>query len=112
DLIDDPAAAIALMETNTECAYECYQQLLKLGMAKELARTQLPLSTYTAWHWTANLHNTLHLLKLRLNPHAQYEIRVYAEAMLSQLETVFPLTINTWKRKVLRTKTVPIDEVQ
>lgn len=52
-----------------------------LGVARELARTVLPVSLYTQWVWKIDLHNLLHFLELRLDPHAQYEIRVFAEAM-------------------------------
>lgn len=51
------------------------------GMARELARLNLPLSTYTEWYWKIDLHNLFHFLRLRADPHAQYEIRVYADAI-------------------------------
>ena len=51
------------------------------GLARELARIGLPLSTYSEWYWKIDLHNLLHFLALRLDAHAQYEIRVYAEAI-------------------------------
>ena len=66
-------------------------------VAKELARTVLPLGTYTEWFWQNDLHNTLHFLKLRLDPHAQYEIRVYAEAMLELLKPIYPTIIAAWE---------------
>ncbi len=53
----------------------------RLGVARELARAVLPVSLYTQWVWKIDLHNLLHFLQLRLDPHAQYEIRVFAEAM-------------------------------
>ena len=52
------------------------------GLARELARMNLTLNTYTQWYWKIDLHNLLHFLSLRADAHAQYEIRVYAEAML------------------------------
>lgn len=61
------------------------------GVARELARINLPLSTYTQWVWSQNLHNLLHLLGLRLDKHAQYEIRVFAEAISSIVKQVCPL---------------------
>ena len=51
------------------------------GLARELARMNLPLSTYTQWYWKCDLHNLFHFLSLRADPHAQYEIRVYAQKM-------------------------------
>ena len=55
------------------------------GLARELARMNLPLNIYTQWYWKVDLHNLLHFLSLRADPHAQYESRVYAEAMLDTL---------------------------
>ena len=52
------------------------------GIARELARMVLPLNTYTQWYWKVDLHNLLHFLRLRPDPHAQYEIRAYAEVLL------------------------------
>ena len=60
------------------------------GLARELARMNLTLNTYTQWYWKADLHNLLNFLALRLDPHAQYEIRVYAEAMLQTVRAWVP----------------------
>ncbi|MDR3463471.1 MAG: FAD-dependent thymidylate synthase [Beijerinckiaceae bacterium] len=62
------------------------------GLARELARINLTLGTYTQWYWKTNLHNLLHFLRLRADPHAQYEIRVYAEALVDVLARWVPLT--------------------
>ena len=66
-----------------QCGFsgQVVQILDHLGVARELARTVLPVSLYTQWVWKIDLHNLLHFLELRLDPHAQYEIRVFAEAM-------------------------------
>ena len=53
----------------------------KQGLARELARMTLPLSAYTQWYWKVDLHNLFHFLSLRMDPHAQYEIRVFADVM-------------------------------
>ncbi len=82
-------------EAGQRNSYDFYQHLVeKKGLAKELARINLPLSLYTEWYWKNDLHNTLHILKLRMDAHAQYEIRVYAEKMGEILKTVVP---HTWK---------------
>lgn len=75
-----------------EEADKAYHRLLDLGVSRELARMVLPLSTYTEWYWQMDLHNLLHFLKLRLDSHAQYEIRVYAEAMANIVEAVAPIS--------------------
>jgi thymidylate synthase (FAD) len=60
------------------------------GLARELARMNLTLNTYTQWYWKTDLHNLLHFLSLRADPHAQYEIRAYAETMLPTLQAWVP----------------------
>jgi thymidylate synthase (FAD) len=72
-------------------AFATYQQFLEAGMAKETARLNLPLSTYTHWVTTWDLHNLLHMLELRLDPHAQWEIRQYAEAIWTIVKAWCPL---------------------
>ncbi len=66
------------------------------GIARELARIVLPVSNYTELYWKANLHNIFHLMKLRMDPHAQYEIRVYAEAMYELLKPYFPIALKAF----------------
>jgi thymidylate synthase (FAD) len=61
------------------------------GLARELARMNLTLNTYTQWYWKIDLHNLLHFLSLRADAHAQYEIRVYAEAMLETVKAWVPI---------------------
>ena len=67
------------------------------GLARELARMNLTLNTYTQWYWKCDLHNLLHFLSLRADAHAQYEIRVYAEAMLSTMQAWVPQTFAAFK---------------
>jgi thymidylate synthase (FAD) len=61
------------------------------GLARELARMNLSLNVYTQWYWKTDLHNLLHFLSLRADPHAQYEIRAYADAMLETVQRWVPL---------------------
>lgn len=77
------AHALALLRDEAVRAFDAYDTLLaeEVGVARELARMALPLSTYTQWYWKTDLHNLLHFLRLRADPHAQYEIRAYAEAI-------------------------------
>jgi thymidylate synthase (FAD) len=72
-------------------AYRVYSEYVDQGMARELARVNLPLSLYTEWYWKIDLHNLLHFLSLRLDPHAQKEIREYAVIMAGMVQTVCPL---------------------
>lgn len=79
-------------ETAEQSAFLEYNNRLNSGVSRELARTCLPLGTYTEWYWKMDLHNLLHFLRLRLHPHAQEEIRVYAEAIAGWVEEHFPIT--------------------
>jgi len=83
-------------------AYRGYQGLLDAGLARELARINLPLSTYTEWYWQIDLHNLFHFLRLRLDPHAQYEIRVYAEAMYEIAAKVCPIALEAFEEHLRR----------
>ena len=67
-----------LMEEEQRSVYANYQQMLDKGVARELARSNLPLSLYTEWYWQIDLHNLFHFLRRRRDAHAQYEIPVYA----------------------------------
>jgi thymidylate synthase (FAD) len=67
------------------------------GLARELARMNLTLNTYTQWYWKIDLHNLLHFLTLRADPHAQYEIRAYAEAMMETVAAWVPLAFAAFK---------------
>ncbi len=73
-----------------------YTWMVEEDLARELARIDLPLSTYTQWYWKIDLHNLLHFLTLRVDPHAQWEIRAYAEVMAGMVKRVAPLSYEAW----------------
>lgn len=75
-----------------EVGLDEYQSRLRSGTSREIARTCVPVSTYTEWVWCVNLRNLLHFLKLRLHPHAQQEIRDYAIPLAQVVEDHFPMT--------------------
>lgn len=77
-------------------AYEEYSKLIEKGLAREVARINLPLSLYTEFYWQMDLHNLFHFLKLRLDSHAQYEIRVYAEILLEICKKVAPMATESF----------------
>ena len=79
-----------------EQAAEAYGWLVKEDVARELARIDLPLSTYTQWYWKIDLHNLLHFLTLRVDAHAQWEIREYARVMAGMVKRVAPLSYEAW----------------
>ena len=77
--------------TDQRYTYEHYEDFLKDDIARELARINLPLALYTEWYWKIDLHNCLHFLGLRLDKHAQHEIRIYAEAMAEIVRRIVPM---------------------
>lgn len=90
---------IALRET-CDTAFRTYKWLLDCGWPRELARSVLPVSTYSHMFATVNLLNLFRFLTLRCHPHAQYEIRVYAEAMRGLAHIVAPEAVAAWERSV------------
>ncbi len=75
-------------------AYDHYEEMIsqegQAGLARELARMNLPANIYTQWYWKVDLHNLFHFLRLRADTHAQYEIRVYAEAIAAMVQDWVP----------------------
>ena len=95
---DNPAAA-ALMREAGAASFRVYQQLLENQVPRELARSVLPVSTYSHMFATVDLLNLMKFLKLRCHDHAQYEIRVYADAMRELVRPIVPLSIAAWENK-------------
>ena len=96
----EAAQVLGLLRDDAERTYANYAVMLnegeaadpaRRGLARELARMNLTLNTYTQWYWKTNLHNLFHFLALRADAHAQYEIRVYADAMLRITEAWVPI---------------------
>ena len=90
-----------LREKYMQCiavAQQTYEQLLEKGVAREIARGLLPVCTYTEFIFTCNLHSLMNFLKLRLEPGAQWEIRVFAQALLKLALPHFPVSLGHWKR--------------
>ena len=106
DIIDGDQAneVLNLLKSDAERTYENYEKMLnqrydgsiidkkKSGLARELARMNLTLNTYTQWYWKTDLLNLMNFLRLRVDHHAQYEIRAYANAMLNTLKKWVPIT--------------------
>ena len=93
----EAANVLDLLRQDATTTYDHYAHMLnedadpaRKGLARELARMNLTLNTYTQWYWKTDLHNLLHFLSLRADAHAQYEIRAYAEPMLETLKAWVP----------------------
>lgn len=105
ELIECPEQIRTDLKAEAEGAFQCYDNYLATGMAKELARINLPLSTYTQWYFTIDLRNLFNLLRLRLDSHAQYEIRVYAEAMYELIKSVVPVSLEAFDDYIMQAET-------
>ena len=93
----EAARVLDLLREDAMRSYDHYEDMLtpdaeagKLGLARELARMNLPANIYTQWYWKIDLHNLFHFLRLRADTHAQYEIRVYAETMCAIVKDWVP----------------------
>lgn len=99
---------LTLLKQDAVQTYGHYQEMLNLdekgnvldenksGLARELARMNIPVNFYTQWYWKINLHNLMHFLSLRADSHAQYEIRVYAEAILDIMKRWVPMAYDAF----------------
>lgn len=92
---------INILENQQQAAFEGYTDLIDQNIARELARINLPLSTYTEWYWQIDLHNLFHFLKLRCDSHSQKEIRVYADVMLDICRKVAPLATASFESHLM-----------
>ena len=115
---------LSLLRDNSKINFSTYHHLLNLnedgdildenreGIARELARMILPVNSYTQWYWKIDLHNLMHFLALRFDPHAQYEIRVYADVMIKILKKWVPLTYEAFVKNRLNSFTLSSEAIQ
>jgi len=105
---DQAEKVLGLLKDDAERTYRNYEEMLnqkydgsiidekKIGLARELARMNLTLNTYTQWYWKTDLLNLMNFLRLRADHHAQYEIRAYADVMLDTLKRWVPITFDAF----------------
>lgn len=86
-----------LIQMQNNSAFAAYKTLVEKGCPRELARSVLPVGAYSRMFASVNLHNLFHFLRLRLHEHSQYEIRVYAQAMLQLIEPIVPVAVQEFK---------------
>ena len=86
----------------SERSFEMYQELNEAGLARELIRAILPVNLYTEWYWKNDLHNLLHFISLRSDSHAQYEIRVFSDAMAESVQKVAPFAWEAYQDYVVQ----------
>lgn len=101
---------LEIQQSNHE-AFQSYDRLLNIhGVSREISRIVLPVSTYTEMYWKCDLHNFFHFCKLRTDGHAQYEIRVMADAMLQLVEPHFPYATQAFRDYILNARTLSQSE--
>ena len=100
------AAVLKILREGAERSYDDYGGLLDIGLARELARINLTLATYTQWYWKIDLHNLFNFLHLRLDPHAQLEIRRYAEVIARIVKKWVPAAYGAFVRHRLEAVTL------
>ncbi|MBI4182867.1 MAG: FAD-dependent thymidylate synthase [Proteobacteria bacterium] len=111
---EEAGRVLDILRTDAERTYAHYLEMLnepegggppldpaRQGLARELARMNLTLATYTQWYWKIDLHNLFHFLSLRADPHAQYEIRAYASAMMETVKRWVPLAFAAFEEYAL-----------
>ncbi len=92
--------SIALMKRQNSTSFKTYKAFIAKGMPRELARSILPVATYSHMFATVNLHNLFRFLGERLHPHAQYEIRVYTEAILELIKPITPVAVAAFEKSL------------
>ncbi|MFT4717307.1 MAG: thymidylate synthase (FAD) [Paracoccaceae bacterium] len=92
---------LQMLKEDSDRSYDNYEKMLsqdgQAGLARELARMNLPANVYTQWYWKVDLHNLFHFLRLRADPHAQYEIRVYADAICEIVKDWVPAAYSAFE---------------
>ena len=101
-----------ILAKGQQVAYDDYQKMLADDIARELARINLPLSLYTQWYWQIDLHNLFHFLELRMDEHAQWEIRQYANVIADITRTVAPLAFRAFETHVVNAVRFSGSEIQ
>ncbi len=90
----------AIMKAHNETAFCAYKSLIEWGTPREVARSVLPVAAYSRMFATVDLHNLFHFLKLRMHEHAQYEIKIYAESILTIIEPIVPISVKAFKESL------------
>lgn len=102
----------AALQKGQKDSYDSYSELLDTGLAREVARINLPLSLYTEFYWQMDLNNLFRFLKLRLDGHAQYEIRQYAKVMLELVRKVCPMAVASFENDMNRAVSFTGEEME
>jgi len=110
--LEDTERILFDLESEQQEDYSNYKHRIEKGIAKELARVNLPLSLYTEWYWKIDLHNLFHFLNLRMDGHAQYEIRAYANVMFDMAKRIAPMACEAFEDHKLNAMKFSAPELQ
>lgn len=94
---EENARVLELLKEDYTRTYRHYEEFLEIGLSRELARMNLSIANYTQWYWKIDLHNLMHFLNLRMDSHAQYEIRVFANAMAQIVKDAVPVCYSAFE---------------
>ena len=107
---EEAARVLEILKSDSMRAYDHYEEMIgqdgQQGLARELARMNLPANIYTQWYWKVDLHNLFHFLRLRADAHAQYEIRVYADAICKIVADWVPFAYGAFEEYRLGAETL------
>lgn len=106
-----PEEVRMILDSSCTASFKQYEKLVALGTAKELARAVLPMNTYTEWYWNIDLHNLFHFFRLRLDSHAQLEMRRYAYAMSWAIQKLVPISWAAFDEFHLSKSNVIVEEM-
>ena len=112
ELLEDAESILQSFRDEQFEMYDNYQEYIQGGMAKEMARINLPLSIYTEWYITFDLHNLFHFLKLRMDSHAQYEVREFANAKYNLIKDIVPFACEAFDKHVINGRKFSADEME
>ena len=108
---------VQAIEDQSRESYKWYLEMIESGIAREQARMILPVNLYTEWYWKQDLHNLMHLMALRCDHHAQYEIQVYGNAIAEIVQQLCPWTMEAWNkyhpmRNAVKLSQLEVDAIQ
>lgn len=112
EVMENDEFLILKQKSSCDLAFHAYDELLRKGVSRELARCHLPLNTFTEFYWKINLHNLLHFLKLRMDSHAQKEIRDLADQVYELIRPIVPITCEAFEDFVLGSMTLSRVEIE
>lgn len=111
EIVKEPEYVQDIISSHSNKSYMLYKELMEKELSRELARSVIPVNVYTEMYWVMNLHNLFRFLRLRIHDHAQYEIRVFAQAICEILESIAPSVMDAWRSSQVSSVTLTGEEI-